>query len=229
MIAITFALATESLDLRRRLRELRQDVDFTTGKIGDRAITILHTGVGTKNCAERMETLLHKARPRIVVSSGFAGAIDPSLKVGDLIIAGNFSDRRSGETAEKVLAERSARTVNLFTSASIIDSGVERAEVARSSNAAAVDMETATIVKVCHAHGAPVLSLRAISDSPEQPFPAPPNVLFDIELQRTNYSRLLAYLLKHPGSISQLARFGREINRVRAKLTDAIVALVRAL
>lgn len=228
-IAITFASPTESLDLRRRLRELRQDGNLIAGKINDRAIAILHTGVGTKDCAERMEMLLHKARPRIVCSSGFAGAIDPSLKVGDLIIAGNFSDRRLLETAEKALRERKARTVKLFTSASIIDSGVERADVARSSSAAAVDMETATIVRVCNGHGVPTLSLRAISDSPEQPFPAPPGVLFDIELQRTNYSRLLAYLLRHPGSISRLVKFGREVNRARAKLTDAIVTLVRAV
>src|ERR1700757_1706864 len=100
-IAITFALPTESLDLRRRLREVRQDGKFITGKMGDRAITILHTGVGSKNCSERIEELLHKVRPRLVISSGFAGATNEDLRVGDLIIAENFSDRKLLETAEQ--------------------------------------------------------------------------------------------------------------------------------
>lgn len=228
-IAVTFALATESVDLRRRLRQLRQDRDFITGKINGRPITILHTGIGEKNCGARVERLLHKARPQLVISSGFAGAIDANLKVGDLLIAENFSDKQLLETAKQILREREPRSAKLFTSTAIIDSIADRNEIARASGAAAVDMETGTIVSVCNAHGVPLLSLRAISDTPTEPFPAPPHVLFDLEHQRTNYGRLVAYLLTHPASISRLIKFGREINRVRAQLTDAIVALVRAL
>ncbi|HST31480.1 MAG TPA: hypothetical protein VLK27_11660 [Chthoniobacterales bacterium] len=229
MIGIMFALATESLDLRRRLRDLQQDRNFLTGKINDRAITILHTGVGEKNCSQRIETLLHKIRPRLVISSGFAGAVDANLQVGDLILAENFSDKQLLNTARQIFGEEKSRTAKLFTSPSIIDSIAKRNEIARASGAAAVDMETGTIVSICAAHGVPVLSLRAISDTPTAPFPAPPDVLFDIKRQRINYVRLFVYLLANPASIPRLITFGRNINRVRAKLTDAIVTLVRAL
>jgi len=74
-----------------------------------------------------------------------------------------------------------------------------------------------------------LISLRAISDTASQPFPAPPSVLFDSERQQTSYGRLLAYLLRHPGSIWRLFRFARQIARVRAALTEAIVALVSEL
>ena len=229
MIAITFALPTESLDLRRRLREPRQNGHFVSGHINDRAITIVHTGVGAKNCNDRIEALLHKVRPRLVISSGFAGAVEGSLKVGDLIIGENFSDRQLLDAAEEVLSGGKFRAVKLFTSTSIIDSIAERNEAARGSGAAAVDMETGSIARVCRSHGVPLLSLRAISDAPEQPFPAPPSVLFDLERQRTDYGRLFGYLLTHPASIPRLVAFGREINRVRAKLTDAIIRLVGAV
>jgi hypothetical protein len=53
--------------------------------------------------------------------------------------------------------------------------------------------------------------------------------LFDIERQRTNFGGLLAYLLRDPGSIWRLFRFGRQIASARSRLTDAIVALVREL
>jgi len=229
MIAVIFALPTESLDLRRRLRDSKQNGHFLSGRINDRDVTILHTGVGAQNCNDRVEALIHKIRPRIVVSSGFAGAVGANLKAGDLVLAENLSDQRLLDAAQRTLHDRKLHTVKLFTSPSIIDSVAERNEIGRESGAAAVDMETGTIANVCNAHGIPLIALRAISDTPDQPFPAPPSVLFDLERQRPNYGRLFAYLLTHPASIPRLVRFGRKINLTRAQLTGAIVALIGAL
>jgi adenosylhomocysteine nucleosidase len=227
MIGITFALPSESSDLIRRLREVERRDNLLSGKIDNRAVTILHTGVGAKNCNARLEVLLHKTRPRLVISSGFAGAVSEELRVGDLILAQNFSDSQLLASAERILRNHKPRRVKLFTSTSIVDSIPERNEIARTAGAAAVDMETGAIVAVCNAHGVPLLSLRAISDTAQQPFPMPPSVLFDIERQQTNYGRLLAYLFRSPASIWRLFRFAREIARVRAALTDAIIALAR--
>lgn len=142
MIAITFALPTESSDLRRQLRESREDGHFVFGKISDRSVTILHTGVGAKNCSEHVEALLHKTRPRLVISSGFAGAVTDDLQIGDLLLAENFSDRQLLASAERILSQRKTRNAKLFTSASIVDSVEQRDEIARASGASAVDMET---------------------------------------------------------------------------------------
>ena len=229
MIGITFALPSESSDLVRQLQAIQRHDNLLSGKIADRDVTILHTGVGAKNCNARLEILLHKTRPRLVISSGFAGAVSEELRVGDLILAKNFSDPGVLASAEQILRDRQPRLVKLFTSTSIVDSIAERNEIARTAGAAAVDMETGAIAGVCNAHGVPLLSLRGVSDTPSQPFPAPPFVLFDIDRQRTNYGRLLAYLLRRPASIRRLFRFTRQIAQVRAVLTDAIVALASEL
>ncbi len=229
MIGITFALSSESSGLVHRLREARHHDNLVSGKIDDRNVTVLHTGVGAKNCNARLETLLHKARPSLVISSGFAGGVSEQLRVGDLILAQNFSDPGLLANAERLLREREPRLVKLFTSTLIIDSVAERNEIAQAAGAAAVDMETGAIADVCKIHGVPLLSLRIISDTVSQPFPAPPSVLFDIERQQTNFRGLLTYLLRDPGSVWQLFRFGRQIARARARLTDAIVAVVREL
>jgi adenosylhomocysteine nucleosidase len=165
----------------------------------------------------------------LVISSGFAGAVSEQLRVGDLILAQNFSDPGLLANAERILRDRQPRVVKLFTSTSIIDSVAERNEIARAADAAAVDMETGAIAGVCKIHGVPLLSLRIVTDTASQPFPAPPSVLFDIERQRTNFGGLLAYLLRDPGSIWRLFRFGRQIARARVSLTDAILAVVRSL
>jgi nucleoside phosphorylase len=228
-IGITFALAAESSGLTRQLQAVKRHQDLLSGKIAGRDVTILHTGVGAKACNARLEILLHKTRPGLVISSGFAGAVSEQLRVGDLILAQNFSDSGLLANAECILRDRQPQVVKLFTSTSIIDSLTERNEIARAAGAAAVDMETGAIADVCKIHGVPLLSLRIISDTTSQPFPAPPSVLFDIERQQTNFRGLLAYLLRDPGSVRPLFRFGRQIARARAGLTDAIVALVKEL
>jgi adenosylhomocysteine nucleosidase len=229
MIGITFALPSESSALVRRLQAVQRHDNLLSGKIDHRDVTILHTGVGAKACNARLEVLLHKTRPSLVISSGFAGAVSEQLRVGDLILARNFSDPELLANTERILRDRQPRVVKLFTSTSIIDSVAERNEIARAADAAAVDMETGAIADVCKIHGVPLLSLRIISDTASQPFPAPPSVLFDIERQQTNVGGLLAYLLRDPGSGWRLFRFGRQIARARARLTDAIVELVREL
>src|SRR5437588_4678861 len=174
-IGITFALPSESSGVRHRLQAIQRHDNLLSGKIAGREVTILHIGVGAKACNARLEILLHKTRPGLVISSGFAGGVSEQLRVGDLILAQNFSDPGLLASTERILRERGPRVVKLFTSTSIVDSVAERNEIARAASAAAVDMETGAIASVCNAHRVPLLSLRAISDTVQQPFPMPPS------------------------------------------------------
>jgi nucleoside phosphorylase len=164
-----------------------------------------------------------------LISSGFAGGAREDLQVGDLILSENFSDRQLLLQAQRILTEHKTHTAKLFTSATIVDSIVERNKIAREHGAAAMDMETECIAQACVARGIRMLSLRVISDTPRKPFPAPPRALFDIERQRTNVTRLALYFLKHPMAVGRLIRFARQIARARESLTNAIVAVAAAL
>ena len=114
----------------------------------------------------------------------------------------------------------------LVTVDSMVDSAAERGELAERHGADAIDMETDIIARVCAANEIPMLSLRVISDSPTAPFPAPPHILFDISRQKTNFGKLIWYVLSHPSAIGALIRFGRQISRVRINLTEALVRAI---
>jgi hypothetical protein len=118
---------------------------------------------------------------------------------------------------------------DLLTTPTLIDSSDERNRIARESGAAAVDMETEFIVRACASHGVPLLSLRVITDTPRQPLPAPPKVLFDIEQQRTRMTVLARFFLAHPNRLPRLAQFARRIAHARKTLANALVDVVRAL
>ena len=230
MIAVSFALPTESSDLVGLLRDRKSDeTEIIRGKIDHKEVAIFHTGVGRKSCAARVDNFLCAQLPRILISSGFAGAASEDLQVGDLLLAENFSDPPLLFEAQRILTSSHVRVGKLFTSLTIVDSIDERNEIAREHNAVAVDMETECIAQACAARQIRMLSLRTISDTPRQPFPAPPRALFDIENQRTKVARLSFHLLAHPTAIWRLIRFGSQIRKARATLTNAMVALIKEL
>jgi purine-nucleoside phosphorylase len=150
------------------------------------------------------------------------------MQVGDLLLAKNFSTVNLNEKRSSV-SRLPIHMTDLFTAPTLSDSSDERTEIARTTGAAAVDMETEFIARACAAHGIPLLSLRVISDTPRNPFPAPAQVLFDVAKQRTKLSKLAAFFLTHPNRIPGLLQFARKIAHARKTLADAIVTIVREL
>jgi nucleoside phosphorylase len=232
MIAVTFALAAESSGFLRlvhnKTRSDRNGITTIGGEIDDRAIDVFHTGVGEKVCRQRMARFLQDRQLDCLVSAGFAGALSDQLHVGDLLLAKNLSTVDLSETRSSI-SDFSTHIANLLTVPSMIDSSDERNRIAQTTGAAAVDMETEFIARACAEHGVPLLSLRVISDTPRQPLPAPPRVLFDLDEQRTNFGRLAFYLGKNPPALWRLIVFARRIARAREALANAIVAAVYAL
>ena len=92
-----------------------------------------------------------------------------------------------------------------------------------------MDMETEFVARACAAHGIPLISIRVITDTPLQPFPVPPAVLFDVEQQRTHIRGLAKFFLAHPNRLPALVQFVKRISRARKILANALVALVSKL
>lgn len=229
MIAVTFALTAESSQFLRRLsnksRADRNGITVVCGTIDDRAVEVLHTGVGEETCRERIGKFLADAQFEILISAGFAGALTNRLQVNDLLLAQNFStiDLKQAQIS---LSALSVRTGDLLTRRTLVHSREDRERVARESGAAAVDMETEFIARACAARGIPLLSLRVITDTPHQPFPAPPEVLFDVEQQRTHIWPFAKFFLTHPNRVPALVQFAKRTARARTTLGTALMRVI---
>jgi nucleoside phosphorylase len=242
MIAVTFALPAESEEFLRSLggksRADRHGIPTIRGKIDGHAIEVFHTGVGEKACRQRLGQFLSATGPihrskqgqqlDCLISAGFAGALTDDLRVGDLLLAENFSTVDLGERWSS-FSSLPIHVADMFTVPALIDSSEERLKLARTSGAGAVDMETEFIAQSCAKLGVPLLSLRVISDTPRDLFPAPANVLFDIERQRTRILKLATYFLAHPTRVPRLVQFAKRIARARKILADALITLVNKL
>ena len=227
MIAVTFALPTESSAFVGLLKDRRRENFIRFGTIDGKQVAVVHTGVGSKRCGERLTEFFRRHKPRVIIASGFCGGTTDDFRPGDLIIASNGSD---AELAKRVSGRlRGAVTGTIFSSERVIDPAADRYAVGREHGAIAIDMETETIARFCVDVGVPMLGLRVISDSPAAPFPAPPEVLFDVERQRTSFTRLINHLARNPGTVARLADFSRQITMAKNKLADALQLLLREL
>lgn len=231
MIAVTFALPVESRDfvakLAKRSSLSREGVDIIRGEIHGLPLAVVHTGVGGKVAHASIEAFLTRDQPDYLISAGLAGALDPELKLGDLLIAENYSSRELTESPHLRLEDASIYLAPIVTAATIVESKADRDTLARKSGAAAVDMETEFIARACRARHVAMMSLRAISDTVAEPFPAPAKVLFDVEKQKTPVARLGLYLAMHPWAIGRLKNFGARIAEARHALTNALVSVLR--
>jgi len=227
MIAVTFALPAESSAFVRSLEDRERKSFLINGSLASKEIIVLHTGVGAKKCEERLTEFLLCNKPNVIVSSGFCGGTSDEQKPCDLVIAENFSDKELTKRAREILNE--VVIGRIFSADRVIDPAADRYAIGREQGAIAIDMETAIIARLCADFAIPMLALRVISDSPAAPFPAPPEVLFDIETQRTKLTSLLGHLARNPKAASQLADFSKRIALVKTKLADALCTLLREL
>jgi nucleoside phosphorylase len=232
VIAITFALPAESSNFLRLLGEKtnlnHHGVATIRGTLGQLAIEVLHTGVGEKVSRQRLDRFLQDRQFDYLISAGFAGALTDQLHSGDLLLAKNFWSVQLGQIPSE-LANMPAHIAVLHTSKQIIASSKERQDIAQATGAVAVDMETEFIAQASAGRALPMISLRVISDGLADPFPAPPELLFDIVSQRTNAIKLAMFLFTHPHRIPGLIQFAKRIASARELLTNALVDLVRTI
>jgi len=90
-IAVMSAFLPEWRALRAMLEEPREHEDngvtFVTGRIAGRDVVIFLSGVSMVNAAMTTQMALDRFAVDAIVFSGIAGAIDPSLSLGDLVVA----------------------------------------------------------------------------------------------------------------------------------------------
>ncbi len=227
MKAIAFALPQESRDFVAVLREPRRSgsarLPVITGKLGAEMVAVFHTGVGPISARQQLARFWQQHHGiEAVIGAGFAGALDPFLSAGALILWGESSQWLI--CARAALGENSR--IGLLASApEMLETPRAKAQWAKLTGAVAVDMETATLAAFFDEKGVPFLALRAISDTAGEILPVPFEVWFDLHAQQPRPARLLRFLLDHPGRIVPFIRFVRTVTRVRRVLAQALVKI----
>ena len=220
--------------LEHELRAVRRALDgapragTVRGRLGGNEVVTLASGMG-----QGPGPALDEWQPRLVVSCGFCGGLDPGLIAGDLVLA-TAVRAASGEVLEAPEPARLAaaamleglryRQGEVIQAASVVATVDEKRELASRSGALAVDMESYVLGLEAAEAGIPWLALRAVVDPADSPLPE-----FAREAHRDYLWPALKYALKGPRAAARLVRLAREFRLASDALTTGLRRLGPAL
>jgi adenosylhomocysteine nucleosidase len=222
-VLVCFALEEEAAPFRR----------LASAEPG---VSILITGIGRGNAEAAIGKLLAEAvsqsRPSTgepsnlaltnvaaVLTCGFAGGLNPELRVGDVLF-------QTAEPAlEAALAKAEGRAARFFCAPRIATMAAEKRELRRTTGADAVEMESEAIHAVCRERGIPCATLRVISDTADEDLPLDFNALANAD-QSLNYRKLALAIARSPGKIPALMRLGQNTKLAAARLADVLAKVV---
>lgn len=184
------------------------------GWSGDRAIELHLIGIRA-----RYLPVIDPARVHCIVLAGFAGALDPSLRVGELVVA---------EGANLLQSSPLCRFGSIHTSGHIVATPEEKGELFARTGAVAVDMESEVVREYARSLGVRFATIRAISDAARDAIDPAVLRLVD-EWGRPRAAAVARALLRSPALLPHLMRLGANANRAAASLTGALPVLVAGL
>jgi adenosylhomocysteine nucleosidase len=129
-------------------------------------IVVVCGGIGAAAARRAAEALIAVFRPGLIYSAGFAGALDPGLKVGDLMHPQRVVN--AGDASSTTLEDGSGVLVSFAS----VASPAQKAKLRESFGAQAVDMEAAAVARAAEAAGIAFRTVKAISDEIDFEFPA---------------------------------------------------------
>jgi adenosylhomocysteine nucleosidase len=115
-------------------------------------------GIGAEPARRAAEAAIALYAPEIIYSVGFAGALDPAMKVADILVPARVIDAGDASAVETGTGRGT-----LVTFAAIA-TPQQKAKLAESFSAHAVDMEAAAVARAAAARGVRFAAVKVISD-----------------------------------------------------------------
>jgi hypothetical protein len=191
------ALQFEAAAIAKRLRHVQLRV------IGPRAVGLER--VDATGC-------------RGVIMAGLAGALDPTLAIGDVVVDAQW---------DLAIPQGPWRRATIHTAADLISTVEQKRQLYADTGAAVVDMENAAARQFAAQRGLPFAGIRAVSDRADEPLD--PATLRWVDSEGAlRPGRLALDLCRRPGSIPSLARLGKRSKTAVAALAEAVERIVRA-
>ena len=208
-------------------------VSCLTGRRAGRVYWLVATGIGPGAAERAASRILNRQKAALAISTGFAGALEPNVAVGDVVVAtsvmsGTFDGERQGgaplvcdDILLRSLQVASAgigvavRTGALVSLSTVLCRAADKQHLGRVTGAIAVDMESAALGVVARRYGVPFVAVRAISDMAGENLPLD----FNVFLTPWGWMRGIGALILAPSSVVGLIRLRRQSRLAADRLT----------
>ncbi len=187
---------------RRRAR-LRWPVRFArSAELGGRRLFLVANGCGAALAGEACEIAWNKQRTGAILSTGFCGALDPALGVGDLFVATSVENAGGTVALEAATPGCSLphSTGRLISVDHIVQTVEEKARL-RERGGGAVEMEALAVALRARRWGVPFYCIRAVTDPAGEGFQLDFNAARD-STGRLSPARILWAAARRPDSLA---------------------------
>jgi adenosylhomocysteine nucleosidase len=234
-ILITYAVEAEFAPWRAMLNLEKVTIGNITlqrAHIGQATVDFVITGMRATN-AERVADAVISKTYSFCIISGFAGALQSSVKLAAIVVPEKVQNHASRQTEicnADLLVHASAigatRIETLLTTDHVVNTATEKHRL--SAFAAAVDMESFAILHIANKKTVPSAVVRVISDSFDRDMPAELDTMVDPR-GNVKIAGVLRYVTKHPLTVPALVRLGRDSKTAAQALAHFLESYINKL
>jgi adenosylhomocysteine nucleosidase len=222
-VAIVAALEREVKGLIRNWSRVERDFEGRKFAFFERdELVVVCGGIGTECARRAAEAVIVLYRPARVESVGFAGALDETLRVGDIFRPAEVIDARDGSRFETgcfetgCLETGDAQGDGRLVTFMAVAGAEQKAKLAKAYQARAVDMEAAAVLVAARAHGIAFGATKVISD--ELDFEMPGMAGFIDAAGRFKTARFVMYVALRPWLWKRVAALARNSGKAAKAL-----------
>jgi adenosylhomocysteine nucleosidase len=166
-LAIVAALEREVRPLVKSWRVTDKEHDGRRFRFFENGeVVVVCGGMGAAASRRASEAVIAIFDPKIICSAGFAGALDPKLRVGDVVRPSSVINAGDGS---RTVVEGGEGVLVSFAS---VASPLQKSKLRDSFGADVVDMEAAAVARSAEARHKQFTVVKAISDEMDFEFPA---------------------------------------------------------
>jgi adenosylhomocysteine nucleosidase len=210
-VAIVAALEREVRPLVKHWRSCEREHEGRKFKFFENDRTVLVCGgIGPEAARRACEAVIAIYKPSLVISAGFAGALEPGLAVGSIQTPRWVIDASDGSRTD------TGTGAGVLVSAYSVAGPEQKAKFAKAYGAQAVDMEAAAVARGAQARGIRFIAIKAISD--ESDLVMPPLERFVGPEGQFQTGKFLAFAAIRPWLWPRMVRLAKNASRASRAL-----------
>jgi adenosylhomocysteine nucleosidase len=214
-IAIVAALEREVHSLLKQCRVSEKEYGGRRFRFFEKDdMVLVCAGIGAEAARRAAEAVIAVYAPDVIYSAGFAGALDPKLKIADVVEPRRVINAGDGSSVNL------GRGDGVLVSFASVASPAQKAKLRESFGAHAVDMEAAAVARAAEARGVRFAVVKVISDEAGFTFPLLERFV-DAE-GRFSDARFAFFAALRPWLWPQVARLARDSGRASRALCDRL-------
>ncbi len=184
-------------------------------------VVLLKTGIGPANAQEALAAL---QAPKMIVSTGFAGALQPGMASGDLVLEVQGLDAEIPPMAREIaLRQKTAFHFGRIAHTNrVLSRPEEKVSLGKAERASAVDMESASLRAAAERLGVPFLAARVVLDAVDERLPS------DVPAGES-FGALVSYAFRNASELPLMIKTGLRQGRAMSRLASFLEELLPKL